>query len=129
MAIEEGKYLSDLLKWELDKNYCRETVTVASGQNLKLGEIVGMKTADDQVKSVYLITGSQEETLDGSEIAIGVMLQDVDATSGSQKALMVTRAAIVADNCIIFPTEATDAQKKEIVADLDARGVVIGKTI
>jgi cyclophilin family peptidyl-prolyl cis-trans isomerase len=104
-------------------------VTVAAGQNLKLGEIVGMKTANDQVKSVYLITGAQNEVLDGSEIAIGVILEDVDATARVKKALIVARAAIVADSCVLFPTGATDAQKKKIVKDLDARGIVIRKAV
>jgi cyclophilin family peptidyl-prolyl cis-trans isomerase len=129
MAIEENTRLGDLLKYETDKNYCREVVTVASGQNLKLGEIVGMKTANDQVKSVYLITGAQNEVLDGSEIAIGVILEDVDATAGVKKALIVARAAIVADSCVLFPTGATDAQKNKIIQDLDARGIVIRKAV
>jgi cyclophilin family peptidyl-prolyl cis-trans isomerase len=129
MTIEENNRLSDLLKFEIDKNYCREIVTVASGQNLKLGEIVGMKTANDQVKSVYLITGVQNEVLDGSEIAIGVVLEDIDATSGIQKALMVARSAIVADSCVIFPTGATDAQKKKITKDLESRGILIKKAV
>jgi hypothetical protein len=129
MIIEEKENLADLLKFEIDKNYCRETVTVASEQNLKLGEIVGMKTANDQVKSVYLITGAQNEVLDGSEVAIGAMLEDADATSGAKKAVIVTRAAIVADNMLIFPTGATDAQKKKIIKDLDARGIVIRKAV
>jgi hypothetical protein len=47
MAIEEKENLGDLLKFEIDKNYCRETVTVAAGQNLKIGTIVGDGTAGD----------------------------------------------------------------------------------
>jgi hypothetical protein len=50
-------------------------------------------------------------------------------TSGIQKALMVARAAIVADNCIIFPAGATEAQKKKIVKDLESRGILIKKAV
>jgi hypothetical protein len=57
------------------------------------------------------------------------MLEDADATSGAKKAVIVTRAAIVADNMLTFPTGATDAQKKKIIKDLDARGIVIRKAV
>jgi hypothetical protein len=129
MVIEEGKNLGDVLNWELDRNYCREVVTIASGQNLKQGAIVGLVTATGLAKSVYLITGASQETLDGSEVAIGIILDDVDATSGAKKAVIVTRAAIVLESGVVFPTEATAAQKKKITKDLDVRGVLIRKTV
>jgi hypothetical protein len=129
-VIEEGKNLGDVLNWELDRNYCREVVTVASGQNLKQGAIVGLVTATGLAKSVYLITGASQETLDGSEIAVGVLLDDVDATGGEgKKAVIVSRAAIVTADGVIFPAGATDAQKKKITKDLDARGIVIRQAI
>jgi hypothetical protein len=56
-------------------------------------------------------------------------LEDVDATGGAKKAVIVTRAAIVIDGGAIFPAGATDAQKKKITKDLDARGIVIRKTV
>jgi hypothetical protein len=128
-AIEEGKNLGDLLNWELDRNYCREVVTIASGQDLKRGAIVGIVTATGFAKSVYLITGAQNEVLDGSEVAVGVILDEVDATGGAKKAVIVSRAAIVLADEIIFTAGATDAQKKKITKDLDARGIVIRKTV
>lgn len=42
MAIEEKDRIGSLLKYELDKNYCREVVTIASGQNLKMGTVLGL---------------------------------------------------------------------------------------
>ena len=41
-ALTESKNIGDLLKYELDKNYCREVVTIASGQNLKMGTVLGI---------------------------------------------------------------------------------------
>ena len=37
MAITEKDRIGSLLKYEADENYCREVVTVAEGQNLKMG--------------------------------------------------------------------------------------------
>lgn len=42
MVIEEKDRIGSLLKYELDKNYCREVVTIASGQNLKMGTVLGL---------------------------------------------------------------------------------------
>jgi hypothetical protein len=125
MAIEENKNLGDLLKYEADKNYCRETVTVASGQNLKLGTVVGLKTATDEVKIVSL---NDEET-DGSDVPIGVLLEDVDATLEAKKALMIARDAILASGSVVFPEGATTDQKKKITKDLEAKGLVIRQSV
>jgi hypothetical protein len=124
-VIEEGKNLGDLLNWELDRNYCRETVTVASGQNLKSGTVVGIVAATGFVKIVSI----DPEEEDGSDAAIGVILDDVDTTSGAKSAVIIARGAIVLADGIVFPAGATDVQKKKIVGDLDGRGIVIRKTV
>lgn len=124
-TFTEPNNLGDLLKYEADKNYCREVVTVAQGQNLKLGTILGMVEANDQVKAVF----SDDEATDGSNIAVGVLLEDVDATSEAKKSLMVARDAIVSSACVIFPAEATSDQKKKIIKDLEARGLVIRQSV
>ena len=124
MSIEENNRLGDLLKYEADKNYCREVMTVASGQNLKMGTVVGIKSATDEVKIVSI---SDEET-DGSDSAFGVLLEDVDATSAAKKALVIARDAILASDYIVFPNDATAEQKKKITKDLEKRGIVIRKS-
>ena len=124
MSIEENNRLGDLLKYEADKNYCREVMTVASGQNLKMGAVVGIKSATDEIKIVSI---SDEET-DGSDSAFGVLLEDVDATSAAKKALVIARDAILASDYIVFPNDATADQKKKITKDLEKRGIVIRKS-
>ena len=124
MSMEENNRLGDLLKYEADKNYCREVMTVASGQNLKMGTVVGIKSATDEVKIVSI---SDDET-DGSDSAFGVLLEDVDATSTAKKALVIVRDAILASDYIVFPNDATADQKKKITKDLEKRGIVIRKS-
>ena len=124
MSMEENNRLGDLLKYEADKNYCREVMTVAVGQNLKMGAVVGIKSATEEIKSVSI---SEEET-DGSDSAFGVLLEDVDATSTAKKALVIARDAILASDYIVFPNGATADQKKKITKDLEKRGIVIRKS-
>jgi hypothetical protein len=125
MAIEEGKYLSDLLKLELDRNYCRDVVTVASGHDLKCGAVIGLISASGLAKPVSI----DPEEEDGSDVAVGVLLKDTDASGAPVKTVMIARGSIIASNALIFPAGATDAQKKKIIKDLDARGIVIRETV
>ena len=124
MSMEENNRLGDLLKYEADKNYCREVMTVASGQNLKMGAVVGIKSATDEIKIVSI---SDEET-DGSDSAFGVLLEDVDAISAAKKALVIARNAILASDYVVFPNDSTAEQKKKIKKDLEKRGIVIRKS-
>ena len=124
MSIEENNRLGDLLKYEADKNYCREVMTVASGQNLKMGTVVGIKTETNEIKIVSIM----ENETDGSDSAFGVLLEDVNASSETKNALIVARDAIVASDSVIFPTDTTPDQKKKITKDLEKRGIVIRKS-
>ncbi len=124
MSIEENNRLGDLLKYEADKNYCREVMTVASGQNLKMGTVVGIKTVTDEIKIVSI----DDEETDGSDSAFGVLPEDVDATSAAKKALVIARDAILASDYVVFPADSTADQKKKITKDLEKRGIVIRKS-
>ena len=44
-ALTMSPTLGDLLKYELNANYCRETVTLKSGTNYKLGSVLGRAAA------------------------------------------------------------------------------------
>jgi hypothetical protein len=125
MVIEEDNRLGDLLKFEIDKNYCRETVKVASGQNLKFGTVVGMKTATGEAKIVSI----DPEEEDGSDEATGIILEDVDATGGAKKSVTISIGAMVAYDCLVFPAGATDVQKKKIITDLFHRAIRVVKTV
>jgi len=45
MQMTEGNYLGDLLKWEMDNNQSREIVTIAAGEALAMGAVLGKVTA------------------------------------------------------------------------------------
>ena len=49
-VFTEAMNLGDLLKFEAPNLYSRDRATVASGQNLPLGTVVGIVTATGKVK-------------------------------------------------------------------------------
>ena len=74
-VINQALNLGDLVKYEEDcLNYSRDVVTVEAGQNLPLGCIVGRVTTTGKVKQ--LDPGAE----DGSHLAVGILLGEVDAT-------------------------------------------------
>ena len=121
MTINEKNNLGDLLKYEGSNLYSREEITVASGQNLKLGTIVGRVKETDHIKQV------NSEANDGSETAIGVLIEDVDASKKAAKSVIVVREAIVSNRAVVWPEEIAEEAKKEIKQDLYDRGIVIRK--
>jgi len=119
-SITQSKSLGDLLKYEAPNLYSRENVTVAAGQNLRLGTVLGRKAADGKVYAL------DPDATDGTEVAVGILATDTDATLADRDdAIMIARHAIVARNALIWPGPLPTAQIPEAIAQLEARGIVV----
>ena len=119
-AIAQPKNLGDLLKYEAPNLYSRDQDTVAAAQNLSLGTVVGRETATAKLKAL------DPSATDGTETAVGVLGNDVDATLiDREDAILIARHAIVARGAVIWPTGITAADKAEAVAQLATRGVLV----
>ena len=94
----EAMNLGDLLKFEAPNLYSRDRVTVAAGQNLPLGTVLGTITASGKYKQI------DPSSEDGSQVAAGVLLQNCDATlTERDDGLVVARHAIVSDHALQWP--------------------------
>lgn len=123
-VFTEGLNLGDLLKYEAPNLYSRDQVTVAAGQVLALGAVVGVITASFKVKVV------DPSASDGSEVAAGVLIQALDANLADRDdGLIVARHAIVADHALVWPTGITVAEKKSAIAQLKALGILVRKGV
>lgn len=113
--------LGDLLKYEEGHlNYSRDSITVAAGQNLALGTVVGRITATSKIKSM------DPTATDGTEHAAGILLNAIDATLiDRDDALLLARHGIVASRAVIWPVGITAEQKAVAIAALEARGILI----
>ena len=119
-AIAQIKNLGDVLKYEAPNLYSREIDTVAAAQNLALGTVVGRDTTTAKLKAF------DPSASDGSEIAIGVLGNDVDATLiDRDDAILIARHAIVARGALVWPTGITPAQKASAEAHLTFLGVLV----
>lgn len=123
-AITEGLNLGDLLKYEAPNLFSRDQVTVASGQTLPLGAVVGIVTATGKVKQI------DPSATDGSQYAAGVLMQPCDAALiDREDGLMVARHAIVADHALTWPAAITVVEKQAAVLQLKSLGVLIRKGV
>ena len=119
-VFTESMNLGDLLKYEAPNLYSRDRVTVAAGQNLPLGTVVGMVTATGTVKQI------DPSATDGSQVAAGVLMQACDAALAERtNGLMLARHAIVSDHALQWPTGITTAEQQAAIAQLKALGVLV----
>lgn len=115
--------LGDLLKYELNGNYTRETVTLKAGTNYALGSVLGKITATTKYR---LSPAAQIVGDEGAETAIAVLLEAVDATAADKTGLIVARGpVIVSKAALTFDASVDDDTKKAAKhAEISAAGVV-----
>ena len=116
--------VGQFVKYEAPNNYSREDVTVLSGQNLAAGTVVG-RNADNK------ITAYTPGASDGTQSAIGVLVEGVNATSGDKPGVIIARHAICVDKTGLVWGSAvtTDAHKNTGVAALKALGIICRATV
>jgi len=120
--------LGDLLKFELNASYTRETVTLKADTSYPLGAVLGRITATGE----YRLSPAAEVVGDeGAEVAIAVLLEAVDATDAAVTGLIAARGPVIlADGALVF--DASVDQPAEIAAkrsQLAALGLVARTTV
>lgn len=119
-VFTESMNLGDLLKYEAPNLYSRDRVTVAAGQNLPLGAVIGMVTATGKVKQI------DPSATDGTQVAAGVLMQACDAALAERTdGLIVARHAIVADHALQWPTGITTGEQQAAIAQLKSLGILV----
>ena len=84
-VLTEGTYAGESIMSESNGTRSRETVTVLSGQNLSAGAVLGKVTASG--KYVAYTVGAS----DGSQNAVAILFDAVDATSGDKEGVILAR--------------------------------------
>ena len=123
LVLTMSPTLGDLLKFELNANYCRETVTLKAGTSYLLGAVLGQITASGK----YRLAPAAEVVGDeGAEVAVAVLIESVDATGGDKTGLVVARGpAIVSKAALVFDAsvdQAAESSAKHV--ELAAVGIV-----
>ena len=120
--------LGDLLKFELNASYSRETVTLKAGTSYPLGSVLGRITANGE----YRMSPATEVVGDeAAEVAVAVLLEAVDATDGAVPGLIVARGPVIlADGALVFDASVDQpAERAAKITQLAALGLVARTTV
>lgn len=127
-VLTQSPTLGDLLKYELNGNYTRETVTLKAGASYPLGAVLGRITASGK----YRLSPAAEVVGDeGAETAVAVLLEAVDATAADTTGVVLARGpAIVAEAALVFDASVDQpAEKAAKKAELATAGIVPRLTV
>jgi hypothetical protein len=120
--------LGDLLKYELNGNFTRETVTLKSGTDYPLGAVLGKITASGK----YRLAPAAEVTGDeGAENALAVLIEAVDASNADATGLIIARGPVIlSEAALVFDPSVDQAGEKTAKkAQLAAIGIVSRLTV
>lgn len=104
------------IKSEANGDQSRETVVIVSGSGkLLAGTVLGKITVGGKYKPY------DDNNSDGSEVAAGVLVYDVDATSADVAAVAIVRSAEVWQNRLVWAATVLSGEKTTAYADLAAK--------
>ena len=126
-VLTKSPTLGDLLKFELNASYCRETVTLKAGTSYPLGAVLGKITASGKYRLSPAATVTGDE---GAETAVAVLLEAVDATSADQTGLIAVRGPMILSKVALVFDASVDqsAEKTAKYVQLAAAGLVARET-
>lgn len=105
-VLHQPATTGDVLKYEVNPNFNRETVTLLEGTNYRVGAVLGRITASGKYK---LATSGGS---DGAQTASAVLLYAVDASATDAIGVVVARGpAIVSKAALVFDATVDDAPK------------------
>jgi hypothetical protein len=105
-VLTQPPTMGDVLKYEVNPNYTRETVTLLTGTAYPIGAVLGRITASGK----YAL--SPDTGADGSETAAAVLLYAVDATAADAAGIVLVRGpAIVSRAALAYDGTVDDGTK------------------
>ena len=105
-VLRQPATMGDVLKYEVNPNFTRESVTLLVGANYPVGAVLGRITASGKHK---LATSGGS---DGAQTAAAVLLYAVDATGADAIGVVIVRGpAIISKGTLVFDATVDDAAK------------------
>lgn len=114
----EGRHAGEFIMSEAPGQRSRENVTIASGQNLKAGAVLGKLTSGGHYAEY------SNGLSDGTQAAAAILIADCDATAGAVKAAVINCDAEVNGKCLDWGSE-SGADITAGIADLLAIGIKV----
>lgn len=120
-TLTEGKHRGEYLVSEANGWRSRASVTFESGQTLKPGHVLGQVTASGEYKEY------NPGNADGSETAVAIAYDHVDASGGATAAPITVRDAEVNAAELTWFDGASDAEKSTGLDELEANSGIVAR--
>ena len=105
-VLTQPPTMGDVLKYEVNPNFTRETITLLAGAAYPVGAVLGRITASGKHK---LATSGGS---DGAQTAAAVLLYAVDASDADATGIVIARGpAIVSKAALVFDATVDYAPK------------------
>lgn len=117
-TLTESRHAGEFIISEANGHRSRDTVTVAVGNKLKAGHVVGELTAGGFAE--YSPTNT-----DGSETPAGILFDAVDATAAAKTGVNMARDCEVNASELTFFEGATEAEIETAAAALAEHGIIL----
>lgn len=119
IQTETLPHAEGFLRSEANGMRSRESVTLASGNNLTAGTVLGLNASTGKYGQADLNASN------GLETAKAILLRDCDASSGDVTTAVLVRDAEVNKDELTYPTGATTQEKADFDTDLAAVGIIV----
>lgn len=117
-TVTEGRHRGEFLVSTANKTRSFSKVTIASGQDLKAGHVLGVVTASGEY-SEY-----DPGNADGTETAVAISYDNVDASDGAVEATVVDKDAEVNAAELVWFEDATEGEKETGQSELADVGII-----
>lgn len=118
-TLEEGNYTAEFLASEASGTRSREIVTIASGNIITAGMVLGQITADGKYAP------HESGASDGTETAVAVAYEDVDASAADQDVTAIVRDAEVFRDRLAWDASVDNTTKEDAaIAQMADVGII-----
>lgn len=118
-ALNESSHPGEFLLNEFDPNHEHDVITLASGQDLKGGAVLGKITSGGKFAAY------DNAAMDGTEVAAGILWEDTDASAGDVDCAAVVRGPALVKKPELKWADDQDATAQAAgIVDLAAIGIV-----
>ena len=118
-VITEGAHTGGFMVSEANGRRSRDAITVAAGESLGAGAVLGRITSAGEYAAV------NPEASDGSETAVAVLYAAVDASAAVAPGVAVARSAEVNGAELVWPSDIEAGEQNAAVANLASVGVIV----
>ena len=115
----EGVYPAEFIISEAQGTRSRDVGTLASGNNLVAGAVLGIVTASGKYAE------HDPAQTDGTEDAVAVLYADIDASAADADCVVVSRDTEVDGNQLAWITGISAGDKTDGITSLLGKGIVV----